>query len=102
MMPSGCRAHACPITRLSGAASTQSIKASGAVIDRTDPGLLPSASVELLHARSSRQIVLKDLSQGMMKATVQNSLQLPSGYHELLQNLKGRIRTAQVRALLLP
>jgi predicted nuclease of restriction endonuclease-like (RecB) superfamily len=28
----------------------------------------------------------------------QNSLQLPSGYHELLQELKGRIRTAQVRA----
>jgi hypothetical protein len=26
------------------------------------------------------------------------SLQLPSGYHELLQELKGRIRTAQVRA----
>jgi hypothetical protein len=29
---------------------------------------------------------------------VQKSLQLPSGYHELLQELKGRIRTAQVRA----
>jgi predicted nuclease of restriction endonuclease-like (RecB) superfamily len=29
---------------------------------------------------------------------VPNSLQLPSGYHELLQELKGRIRTAQVRA----
>jgi predicted nuclease of restriction endonuclease-like (RecB) superfamily len=29
---------------------------------------------------------------------VQNSLQLPSGYYELLQDLKGRIRAAQVRA----
>jgi predicted nuclease of restriction endonuclease-like (RecB) superfamily len=29
---------------------------------------------------------------------VQNGLQLPSGYQELLQELKGRIRTAQVRA----
>jgi hypothetical protein len=29
---------------------------------------------------------------------VKKSLQLPSGYHELLQELKGRIRTAQVRA----
>ena len=29
---------------------------------------------------------------------MQKSLQLPSGYHELLQELKGRIRTAQVRA----
>jgi hypothetical protein len=29
---------------------------------------------------------------------VQKSLQLPSGYHELLQDLKGRIRAAQVRA----
>jgi predicted nuclease of restriction endonuclease-like (RecB) superfamily len=29
---------------------------------------------------------------------VQNSLQLPSGYQEFLQELKGRIRTAQVRA----
>ena len=29
---------------------------------------------------------------------MKNSLQLPSGYHELLQELKGRIRTAQVRA----
>jgi predicted nuclease of restriction endonuclease-like (RecB) superfamily len=29
---------------------------------------------------------------------VEKSLQLPSGYHELLQELKGRIRTAQVRA----
>jgi predicted nuclease of restriction endonuclease-like (RecB) superfamily len=31
---------------------------------------------------------------------VEKSLQLPSGYHELLQELKGRIRTAQVRAAL--
>ena len=31
---------------------------------------------------------------------MQNSLQLPSGYHEFLQELKGRIRTAQVRAAL--
>jgi DUF1016 N-terminal domain len=30
--------------------------------------------------------------------TVAKSLQLPSGYHELLQELKGRIHTAQVRA----
>ena len=29
---------------------------------------------------------------------MEKSLQLPSGYHELLQELKGRIRTAQVRA----
>jgi predicted nuclease of restriction endonuclease-like (RecB) superfamily len=29
---------------------------------------------------------------------VPNNLQLPSGYHELLQDLKGRIRAAQVRA----
>ena len=28
---------------------------------------------------------------------MEKSLQLPSGYHELLQELKGRIRTAQVR-----
>jgi hypothetical protein len=31
---------------------------------------------------------------------VQKSLQLPSSYHEFLQELKGRIRTAQVRAAL--
>jgi predicted nuclease of restriction endonuclease-like (RecB) superfamily len=31
---------------------------------------------------------------------VEKSLQLPSGYHELLQDLKSRIRTAQVRAAL--
>ncbi len=36
------------------------------------------------------------LRQIILKAT--NSLHLPSGYHELLQELKGRIRTAQVRA----
>ena len=29
---------------------------------------------------------------------MQNSLQLPSGYHEFLQDLKGRIRAAQVQA----
>jgi DUF1016 N-terminal domain len=29
---------------------------------------------------------------------VENSLQLPSGYQEFLQNLKGRIRAAQVQA----
>ena len=29
---------------------------------------------------------------------MENSLQLPSGYQELLQELKGRIRNAQVRA----
>ena len=31
---------------------------------------------------------------------MEKSLQLPSGYHEFLQELKGRIRTAQVRAAL--
>jgi DUF1016 N-terminal domain len=31
---------------------------------------------------------------------VQKSLQLPPSYHEFLQELKGRIRTAQVRAAL--
>ncbi|WP_158752217.1 DUF1016 N-terminal domain-containing protein [Acidobacterium sp. S8] len=31
---------------------------------------------------------------------MQKSLLLPSGYHELLQEIKGRIRTAQVRAAL--
>src|SRR5580658_11107063 len=31
---------------------------------------------------------------------VEKSLQLPSGYQELLQEIKGRIRTAQVRAAL--
>jgi predicted nuclease of restriction endonuclease-like (RecB) superfamily len=34
----------------------------------------------------------------MPNETTPKSLQLPSGYHELLQELKGRIRTAQVRA----
>ena len=29
---------------------------------------------------------------------MEKSLQLPSGYHELLQELKGRIRTAQIQA----
>ena len=31
---------------------------------------------------------------------MEKSLQTPSGYHEFLQELKGRIRTAQVRAAL--
>jgi hypothetical protein len=36
------------------------------------------------------------LRQIMSQTT--NSLQLPSGYHELLQDLKGRIRAAQMQA----
>ena len=35
-----------------------------------------------------------------MLSLVPNSLQLPTGYHELLQELKGHIRSAQVRAAL--
>src|ERR1700742_4046386 len=34
----------------------------------------------------------------MLRFMPQHILQLPSGYHELLQDLKGRIRSAQVRA----
>ena len=33
-----------------------------------------------------------------MSSVASKSLQLPSGYQEFLQELKGRIRTAQVRA----
>jgi hypothetical protein len=38
------------------------------------------------------------LRQITLKETVKKSLQLPSGYQDLLQELKARIRGAQVRA----
>jgi hypothetical protein len=38
------------------------------------------------------------LLTGWYSVSVPQSLELPSGYPDLLQDLKGRIRTAQVRA----
>jgi hypothetical protein len=49
----------------------------------TGPNIAPNSSEKL------RQIILK---------TTEKSLQTPTGYPELLQDLKSRIQNAQVRA----